>query len=171
MSALSVTCSRLILVPLALLLAAGCHRAEQAAARPQAPGASAPIPGIPLSSAAVMPGMPTEAQIGLPFYPQARVAVGPDRTPEAVKTDQATLIVLETADSPDKVLAFYQQHLPHAQRTDKTLNAAPDILLSQPSPKGGYRAVEIHAEEGVTRIQLMNMRASRAGKGLFLPKK
>lgn len=117
-----------------------------------------------------MPGMPTEAQIGLPFYPQARVAVGPDRAPAAVKTEEATLIVLETADSPDKVLAFYQQRLPKAQRTEKMLNGTRDILLLLPSSKGGYRAVEIRADEGATRIQLMNMRASRSGKGLFLPK-
>ena len=161
---------RLVLALVTATLAAGCHRNEPTPLRQPAPGTSAPLPGIPLSAAAAMPGMPTEAQIGLPFYPLARVAVGPDRAPAAVKTDEATLIVLETADSPDKVLAFYQQRLPKAQRTEKTLNGTRDILLSQPSSKGGYHAVEIRADEGATRIQLMNMRASRSGKGLFLPK-
>ena len=165
MRPLSAILFRLLLALLAAVLGAGCHRAKPAPA-PQ----PAPIPGIPIASAAGMPDVHTEAQIGLPFYPQARVAVGPDRSPDAVKTDQSILIVLETADAPDKVLAFYQQHLPQAHRTETMQNGARHILLSQPSAKGGYRAVEILADEGVTRIQLMNMRAPRSGKGLFVPK-
>jgi hypothetical protein len=129
--------------------------------------------------------LPSEAQLGLPIYPNAIVSTEKDGKPSdnsgkgtnITMSKGINIAVLETPDSLSRVIAFYQKRLSrplsHGTRVNGKSVMPPDIqemnlggthLVRMTGPQNGkgLRIVEVREGDGKTYIELMNIQTSKA---------
>lgn len=106
-------------------------------------------------------GLPTEAQVGIPFYPGAQPHKNKGDMTLTTESENAILLTLETADSVAKVDAFYKGMLPLAHRLQDTIAGKQTIGYVDESEIGRKRSVDISAESGKTVIALITTRAPK----------
>ena len=105
--------------------------------------------------------MPTEAQVGIPFYPGAEPHKSKDDLTLTTESENAILLTLETADPIAKVDAFYKASLPLAHRLQDTIAGKQTIGYVDESEPGRKRSVDISAENGKTVIALIATRTPK----------
>jgi len=157
-------------LPLALLVS-GCYKdtngSYQAVADANGdlhrPGETAPpvvastaVKGTaPVSAAAT--DTPNAAEIGLPFYPAAKPHVGMDGLPQMSRdTDGTLMLVMDTTDTPDQVVAFYRNALPKATYSDDARDGKRTRSVSTEEDRVS-KSVDVSEEDGRTKIVLMRM--------------
>jgi hypothetical protein len=155
----------LIIAVLALAIS-GCGKspesAKPAAAAPAAQQAPSTLPaqagGIALagsqcktSPTPVISATVTEAEVGVPFYPGAKLgnttnSTGPDGTIVAVQQ--------ETTDPPEKVLAFYRARL-------TAVAAGRELVGGGPPDSNGNSLLELGEGPGAPGIQILTTGSSQ----------
>lgn len=101
--------------------------------------------------------------LGIPLYPGAK-ALAEDGIPITVAgTEDFLLRVLETEDSREKVLDFYQTKWPRARTKDKATGEA--VTLMEEGRDGFLRSVEVTSAGGKTRITLSRLEAPPQERG------
>jgi hypothetical protein len=157
---------------LTCILMPGCRAPEEVATGQQARSsvpmrAPAPPPaGEPTKTTAA--DKPAASDIGLPIYPYARAYGGgsPAITPNTAGVQMSLLV---TDDAPDRVIAFYQERMPNAERAEDTADGKRVTRFSETHPEegNGLRSVEISQENGQTHIALINVSATQNADTLF----
>lgn len=100
---------------------------------------------------------PTAKEFGIPFYPAAKPYTGLDGIAKASKeADGTLLLIMETADAPEEVAAFYRKAMPHAHFADTLHDGVRTQTFSQKVGRNGL-SVDISPEGSRTRIVLMRM--------------
>ena len=109
--------------------------------------------------------IPTADDLGLPFYPDAKVSRNADGSPRSLADfDAAKMVELETSDSTTAVDSFYLKALPGAMRdASKQGNVAYFRYLQDGSDKKS-RAVEIHSDGKLTHIALTSIEVTTIEK-------
>jgi len=114
----------------------------------------------------------TQSDLGMPFYPGATAASATDAQSGSMKTPGEAMILMQTHDSPDRVVAFYMGRLKTTGeegkpvppvRRDSNIDDKPVITLSR-LVGHTLRAVEIRKLEDITVIELMRMEAPTVNK-------
>lgn len=124
-------------------------------------------------------GVPSEADIGLTFYPGAKPVQGLNGPLAASKNYGTYLAILATGDPMDKVVAFYKGLYPATKPLKEFPKANPNEIklprrtewtdegqeetrlvrcsLFDPAAGNGLRSIQISPKEGKTRIELMRI--------------
>ena len=105
--------------------------------------------------------MPTEAQVGISFYPGAEPRKSKDDLTLTTESENAILLTLETADPIAKVDAYYKASLPQAHRLEDTIAGKRTIGYVDESEPGRKRSVDLSAENGKTVIALITSRTAK----------
>lgn len=141
--------------------------------------AAPPTPNATQASALSTTTTADEKTLGLPFYSGAK-PVGGTALSHSYGIDSA---LLETPDTPEKVLAFYKEQFPQSSATtdpSKTRlvswsrekeGKAETIKcsISDPQEGNGLHNIEIKRVGNATQIHLIHMRADKAGNEVFTP--
>ena len=110
--------------------------------------------------------LPTEKELGLPYYPKAHAYVGPGGTITAsASVDSLTMVVLETTDPIEKVATYYQEQLKDAHRSeekDKDTLKSVRFSVAQKEAGNSLRSVEIVQQDKSVHIKLINLPASQS---------
>ncbi len=101
--------------------------------------------------------MPTESELGVPIYPDAKPYNDSTGVVSPMATEGMKMAILETKDSLDKVVAFYKGEMPQATLTKDVEEGQPLVRLSEPAGKGGLKAVSVTTKEGKTQIIVTNV--------------
>lgn len=110
---------------------------------------------------------PTEAELGMPVYPQAKTYGGMGGKSVKPSLDNGmTMALLETSDSLDKVLDFYKARIkvtdargnstPTTPREEKE-NDRRKVVLTGNDAQGNTQVASLHTENGKTIIELMRL--------------
>ena len=83
--------------------------------------------------------MPTASELGLAIYPDAKPFTDSTGVINPMATDGMKMAMLESKDSVEKVVAFYQQELPNATVTKDTEEGQPIVRLSETTGKSGVK--------------------------------
>lgn len=161
-----------VLLSLALTASAGCYRdrhGTDTAGIDDAGNAPLSHDYAPAHHRTGPPATPAVA-LGMPIYPGATIALGPDGAPIRTTTDGVVSEVIETTDALDKVAAYYAQQMHGANRKDQTTGRLPAILLSEPAEATGLKTAQIRPDGDVTQVELMHILPSKAGEPTFRPK-
>jgi hypothetical protein len=169
---LRLSSALLLVVSGATLASFGCYQDKQGSYRAvvdtdgnlhRAVGDSAMTPVTdpgPKKSAATQPAAsdaPTEKEFGIPFYPAAKPYTGLDGIAKASKESDGTLLlIMETADAPEEVAAFYRRAMPHAHFADTLHDGVRTQTFAQKVGTDGL-SVDISPNGSRTRIVLMRM--------------
>jgi hypothetical protein len=131
-----------------------------------APAADVP-PAAPAKTAV------TEVELGIPFYPGALPFGEPGNAPDSSMAGKGiNAVLLQTSDSMDKVVAFYQEKLTGPgetgkpappSRRDGDLDGKPTVTLSRINGRT-IHAAAIRQSNHLTMIELMSMEAPVTGK-------
>lgn len=127
------------------------------------------------TTANTLPSPPTEADLGLPFYPGASPAksLGGDKIVSTSNGIISTL--LQTRDPLEKVVAFYKEKMTLPDTSGKrqepmvketTQDNVRKVLLSYNAEGQGLRTAEVWADNGETLIQLMQIDISNTPTGI-----
>jgi len=119
------------------------------------------------------------AEIGLPVYPNAQLFKDAGSGRDPIQTGNGiNIVLLETPDKPEQVIAFYKEKLLH-ERPDPKAHGKKEIVhptewdrmqdgkkvvtLSDSDMSLGVRTVEVRMDAGRTFIELMNILPDKKG--------
>lgn len=115
------------------------------------------------------PPAPTEAEMGMPIYPNATTYMDALGNPiPALTTGESKQAVLSTPDSMDKVIAFYKSRLTETDASGASQPATPrqtsekgktSTILTGNDAAGNILMAIVHEESGKTTIELMHTHA------------
>ena len=105
---------------------------------------------------------PTEAQMGIPFYPGANPSKNKGDLALTTESASAILLTLETSDSVDKVDAFYKGKLPAAHRLAETIAGKLTIGYIDDSDPEHKRSVDLSTSGDKTLISLIAARTPKS---------
>lgn len=128
--------------------------------------------------------MPTEAEIGIPFYPGAKPVQGPKGSLATTKSYGLGMTILETPDSIEKVIAFYKERYPPAPQIggksdgknaeekmsaksadwSEETQAGQRVIhcsISDPQAGNALRSVQISAAGDKTHIELLSIQGDK----------
>ncbi len=159
---------------LSVCLSAGCGgkqipqggvSKEQAAPVAQAPVAEMPAPAAaPPATDTVVPTLPMvqEEQLGLPFYPGAKVTEAiPEEQEEGAEVGYKE-VHLTTHDNFDKVALFYRDKFPEAKVTAQLETPALKVLQLEWKEDGVVETIIVTRDQtNITRIVLAHRRQAR----------
>lgn len=112
---------------------------------------------------------PTEAEIGLPFYPDSVAEPGPTGLRDSTRGRSLGMVsaALLTDASPQHVIHYYKRLFPAGNRTTPAgrehvawRHDGPDhvhMTLDGPDAASGLRTIEISPKDGKTRIRLTSI--------------
>ncbi|HZO87985.1 MAG TPA: hypothetical protein VFB38_06555 [Chthonomonadaceae bacterium] len=104
--------------------------------------------------------VPGEADFGVPFYPGAKPHTGLDGVPRASRESDGTLLLLlETPDPVEKVVAFYRSRLPKASFSEAIQEGKRVQTVTKELSDHGLQSIEISASGDKTQILLMRIPA------------
>jgi hypothetical protein len=98
--------------------------------------------------------MPTEKELGLPYYPGAKPFHDETGVVTAASSEGMKIALLETPDSIEQVTAFYRAEMPQATVTKAKSGSDYTVRLSEVAGENGLKAVEIAFKEKKTQITL-----------------
>jgi hypothetical protein len=113
---------------------------------------------------------PSVAALGIPLYPNAEPYK--DQYGEGaaqVQIEGLVTAILQTSDTPEKVVEFYKKRLLNMERSDEQEEGKPVIHLSEAYEGNGLHLIEISASNGKTRITLQNVRPTKSEADLNPP--
>jgi hypothetical protein len=129
-------------------------------------------PNADSSASASTSGAPTASDFGMPFYPAAKPQTGLDGIPRVTRdADGTLLLVMETDDTPDQVVAFYRHALVKASYREDDSEGQHVQSLSQEQDNIS-KSVDVSQDNGKTRIVLTRMpllTASEASRDALPP--
>ena len=136
----------------------------------------------PTSSSAPMasahPDTLNEEDIGLPIYPNAHIYKLPGDSGGGVKTGNGiNIVLLETPDNMEPVIAFYEPKLTHTKgtasvkpaRQDRTEGSRRIVKFTETLENQAVRIVKLTREPDKTVIELMNIQPSVAHSSIPNP--
>ena len=134
------------------------------------PSSAMPIPAsakaTPQKPAVPPPPPPSEADMGMPIYPNATTYV--DAVGNFIKPEPGSgMAQLQTPDSVDSVIAFYKSKIMQTDAQGKSTPSTPTeekqdgkrkVTLVGNDAEGNTQMVEAREEDGKTAIELMSTR-------------